>query len=198
MSGINKCIFSSVRLVRDAELKQGKSGGSVCRFSIAQEIVWNNAAGEKQSHTNFFQCVLFGKLGESLSRYLVKGKLVDIEAKAKQVRYPDPATGAPVNYVEFVVDSVNLCYEGGVRRGGDVAEDHPGNPEYGYGAPDGYGEPDPNGPPLQPQGYTPYTGPYQGGAGEYPPAQSPHPVANNVPPQYRDDKYLPPPPVQRG
>lgn len=196
MSGINKCIFSSVRLVKDAELKQGKSGGSVCRFSIAQEIVWNNSAGEKQSHTNFFQCVLFGKLGEALVRYLVKGKLVDIEAKAKQVRYPDPATGAPISYVEFVVDHVNLCYEGGVRRGGDAPEDHSGYPE--NGAPEYYGEPDPNGPPIQPQGYTPYTGPYQGGAGEYPPAQSAHPAAANVPPQYRDDQYQPPPTAKRG
>ena len=58
------------RLTRDSELKDLGSV-KVLEFSLASD----QGFGDKKI-TNFFNCKLFGKRGESMAQYLLKGKQV--------------------------------------------------------------------------------------------------------------------------
>lgn len=87
MTDVNHVVLIG-RLTRDAELKYTASGKAVSKFSIAvnkQRKVndkWENSA-------NFFEVNLWGQLGESLDRYLKKGKQVAITGELNQERWED-------------------------------------------------------------------------------------------------------------
>ena len=85
MSDVNQVVLIG-RLVRDAELKCTSSGKPVTRFSLAVNEKrkvgddWKDSAG-------FFEVVLWGQLGESLSLYLTKGKQIAVIGKLTQERW---------------------------------------------------------------------------------------------------------------
>jgi single-strand DNA-binding protein len=58
----------------DAELKSTGAGMKVANFSIA--VDGGKEKGSNQSKTTWIKVAIFGKLAESLSQYLTKGKLV--------------------------------------------------------------------------------------------------------------------------
>lgn len=74
------------RLTRDAELKYTNSGMPICRFSVAvnrsrkQGDQWVEEAG-------FFDVDYWGKGGEAVNQYLVKGKQVAVEGELRQDRW---------------------------------------------------------------------------------------------------------------
>ena len=72
------------RLTGGAELKYTSGGVPVCKFSICISKKWKTQEGEWKEKVNFFNCVLWGKYGESMSKYLTKGKQVAIEAELEQ------------------------------------------------------------------------------------------------------------------
>lgn len=79
-------------LTRDPELKQTKSGTSVCTFSIATNREWKDQDGNKQSVADFHNIVVWGKLAEICGEYLKKGKQVWIEGPMITRTWEDEAT----------------------------------------------------------------------------------------------------------
>lgn len=74
------------RLTRDAELKYTNSGMAVCKLSIAvNRSKKNGDAWEDEA--NFFDATLWGKIAESLSQYLVKGKQIAVHGELRQERW---------------------------------------------------------------------------------------------------------------
>ena len=74
------------RLVRDAEMKYTDGGTAVCKFAIAVNDTKKD--GEKWvEEADFFDVTLWGKSGESLNQYLVKGKQVAVVGRLKQDRW---------------------------------------------------------------------------------------------------------------
>ncbi|HEV2612505.1 MAG TPA: single-stranded DNA-binding protein [Noviherbaspirillum sp.] len=61
------------RIVADAEVKYLPNGDALANFRVASDVGY----GEKKS-TNWFNCAVFGKRGESLAPHLVKGQQVTI------------------------------------------------------------------------------------------------------------------------
>lgn len=61
------------RLAADAELKHIPSGDAVLSFRVASDVGF----GDKKT-TNWFSCQIWGKRGESLAPYLLKGTPVTI------------------------------------------------------------------------------------------------------------------------
>lgn len=97
------------RLTRDCELKYTASGFAVCNFSIANNYSRKEGDGYKE-YTNFFDVEIFGKLGESLSKYLTKGKQVIISGELRQERWEKEGTQRSrikinANYVQLVGDN---------------------------------------------------------------------------------------------
>jgi len=97
------------RLTRDSELRQTPTGSSVLNFSIA-----NNKGKKKdgdnwvEQEPNYFNIILWGRQGEVLQQYLIKGKQVAVSGRLQQRSY-QTQDGAKRSVVEIVADNVLLC-----------------------------------------------------------------------------------------
>jgi single-strand DNA-binding protein len=76
---INRVIITG-RLSRDAELKYTSGGMAVCNFSLAFTRR-QNKNGTWEAKSCFIECILWGKLGEVLIQYLLKGTPVSIDSQ---------------------------------------------------------------------------------------------------------------------
>jgi single-strand DNA-binding protein len=104
MVDINRVVLVG-RLTKEAELKYTGGGQAVCKFSVA--VNRRRKKGDQyEDEANFFDVVLWGVQGESLSKYLVKGKLVGIDGELRQDRWQQD--GQNRSKVEIVASSVQL------------------------------------------------------------------------------------------
>ncbi|MDR2534572.1 MAG: single-stranded DNA-binding protein [Treponema sp.] len=93
------------RLTRDAELKYTANGQAVCKFSIAVNRRRKN--GEQWvDEANFFDIVVWGRQGEALGQYLVKGKLIGVDGELRQDRWEQD--GQNRSKVEIVANNLQL------------------------------------------------------------------------------------------
>ena len=104
MADINRVILVG-RLTRDAELKYTGSGVPVCTFSIAVNRRRKNG-DTWEDEASFFDIVLWGKMGETLNQYLVKGKQVCVEGELRQNRWEQD--GQPRSKVEIIASNLQL------------------------------------------------------------------------------------------
>jgi single-strand DNA-binding protein len=93
------------RLTRDAELKYTSSGQAVCKFSIAVNRRRKNG-DQWEDEANFFDIVLWGRQGEALNQYLVKGKMIGVEGELRQDRWQQD--GQNRSKVEIVANNLQL------------------------------------------------------------------------------------------
>ena len=102
------------RLTRDAELKYTASGQAVCKFSIA--VNRRRKTGDQWvDEPNFFDIVLWGKQGETLNQYLVKGKQVGVDGELRQDRWEQD--GQNRSKVEIVANNLQLLGGGNSGNG---------------------------------------------------------------------------------
>ena len=100
MNDLNVCSFTA-NVVKDAELRFSKDGTAICKFSVAV-----NKKMKNKEDTSFFNCVVFGKFGESVSKYLVKGTPIAFSAEAKQNVYEKD--GVKHYSIDFIVTSLRM------------------------------------------------------------------------------------------
>ncbi len=82
---INKWIGAG-RLTRDAELSYTNTGYALLKFSIA--VNRRKKQGDQWiDEANFFDCTVWGKLGEAIKQYMAKGQQVMIAGELKQERW---------------------------------------------------------------------------------------------------------------
>ena len=101
---MNKVIIIG-RNTKDIELRQTPSGVSAIEFSIAVKRTFKNANGEYES--DFFDCVAFSKLAETISRYVKKGDQVGIEGRLQKRNYTNK-DGKKVYVTEIVAENVEF------------------------------------------------------------------------------------------
>lgn len=101
---MNKVIIIG-RNTKDIELKVTPSGTSVAEFSIAVNRTFKNANGERES--DFFNCIAFSKLAETISRYVKKGDQVGIEGRLQTRNYTNKE-GRKVYITEIIVENVEF------------------------------------------------------------------------------------------
>ena len=92
-------------LTKDPETKytQGQNPTAVCRFSIAI----NDGYGEKQE-VNYISIVAFGKVADTCSKYLSKGKKVCVTGRIKTGSYTSQRTGEKVYTTDIVAANVEF------------------------------------------------------------------------------------------
>lgn len=98
---MNKTILIG-NLGKDPELSYTQSGQPVCKFSLATRDKWKDKSGEWKDITDWHNIVVWGKLGETISKYLNKGSQVAVEGKSKTRKYADKS-GGPDRYITEVV-----------------------------------------------------------------------------------------------
>ncbi|MFP3089786.1 single-stranded DNA-binding protein [Treponema sp. TIM-1] len=113
MADLNHVVLIG-RLTRDAELKYTSGGQPVCKFSLAVNRRKKNG-DQWVDEVSYFDIVLWGRQGESLNQYLVKGKMVGIEGELRQDRWEQD--GQNRSKVEIVANNLQLL--GGAPGGGN-------------------------------------------------------------------------------
>lgn len=89
------------RLTRDPELKYTPSGTAVCTFSIAVGRTFQTDV------TDYFDIVVWRKMGENCANYLSKGKLVAVDGSL-QVRSYETKDGSKRKAYEIVAETVKF------------------------------------------------------------------------------------------
>jgi len=115
MADVNHVILIG-RLTRDAELKYTAGGMAVCKFAIA--VNRRKKSGEQWvEEASFFDIVLWGRSGETLNQYLVKGKQIAVEGELHQNRWEQD--GQARSKIEIMASNVQLL--GGTSGSGGTS-----------------------------------------------------------------------------
>ena len=88
MAGLNKVILIG-NLGRDPELRYTANGQPVASFSLATTESWTNRSGEREQRTEWHRIVTWGKLAETCSEYMAKGKQVYVEGRLQTREWED-------------------------------------------------------------------------------------------------------------
>jgi single-strand DNA-binding protein len=147
MADLNQVVLIG-RLTRDAELKYTSGGQAVCKFSIA--VNRRKKIGDQwEDEANFFDIVVWGRQGESLHPYLVKGKMVGVNGELRQDRWQQD--GQNRSKVEIVANNLQLLGGGGNysaasggnstdRQNSSTADTIPETQNYGSSKNDGFAD----------------------------------------------------------
>tara|TARA_R110002012_G_scaffold318471_1_gene536967 strand:+ start:6357 stop:6746 length:390 start_codon:yes stop_codon:yes gene_type:complete len=102
MAGINKAIVIG-NLGQDPEVRNTKSGETVCNLNIATSERWRDRnSNEPIEKTEWHRVSVFGKSAVFASEYLMKGSKVYIEGKLQTRKWQDQS-GADRYTTEIVV-----------------------------------------------------------------------------------------------
>ena len=88
MGSVNKVILVG-NLGRDAELRYTPGGAAVATLNMATTEVWTDKGGQRQEKTEWHRVVFWGKVAESLTEYLTKGKQVYVEGRLETRQWND-------------------------------------------------------------------------------------------------------------
>ena len=100
-------------LGRDAELRFTPEGRSILAFSVAGSS-YQGSGEQRQEHTDWYAVRLFGKRGEALAPYLLKGTRVAVVGRLQHRHYTrqDGSPGCSLDVLASEID-----FSGGGRRG---------------------------------------------------------------------------------
>jgi single-strand DNA-binding protein len=76
-------------LGRDAELRYTAGGTPVATLNLATTETWRDKGGQRQEKTEWHRIVVWGKIAESLSEYLTKGKQIYLEGSLQTRKWDD-------------------------------------------------------------------------------------------------------------
>ena len=93
------------RLTNDCQLAYTQSGMAINSFSIAVNRTRQSQNG-KIDEVSYFEVKLFGKIGETLKPYLVKGKQIAVNGSLVQSRWEQD--GQKRSKVEIIADNVQM------------------------------------------------------------------------------------------
>ncbi len=140
MGSVNKVILVG-NLGRDAELRYTPGGAAVATLNMATTEVWNDKGGQRQEKTEWHRVVFWGKVAESLTEYLTKGKQVYVEGRLETRQWNDK-DGNKRYTTEIKGDKIVLLgggagRAGGMSRGGGEENSMGGSqPSHGHDVPD--------------------------------------------------------------
>jgi single-strand DNA-binding protein len=106
----------------------------VCKFSIAVNRRRKNG-DQWEDEPNFFDIVVWGRQGESLHQYLVKGKMVGVDGELRQDRWQQD--GQNRSKVEVIANYLQLLGGSGGSGGGASYGPQNGSQGGSQGAPAG-------------------------------------------------------------
>ena len=95
----NICVITG-NLTRDAELKYTANQKPVLTFAVAV----NRLGQDNSQATDYFNCVFWGKTGETLSKWLTKGRSILVRGSMRSRSY-EAKDGHKVTAWELIADS---------------------------------------------------------------------------------------------
>lgn len=114
---MNKVILMG-NLGKAPETRTLESGVVMCRFPIAtSETYKNRKNGEKTSHTEWHNIVLWRGLAEVAEKYLSKGDKILIEGRIRSRSWKDKESGQIRFITEILADQMQMI--GSVKKNSD-------------------------------------------------------------------------------
>jgi len=95
-------------LGRDPELRHLPSGQPAVGFSIATDESFTDKEGHKQERVEWHHIVAFGKLAETCSQYLRKGRQVYVEGRLRTREFEAKNNGGKRQRTEIVAGRVQF------------------------------------------------------------------------------------------
>ncbi|PCG18874.1 single-stranded DNA-binding protein [Brachyspira sp. G79] len=115
--------FNSVtligRLTADPVSKYLPSGSAVAEFSIANNYY---VSTKNATEVNYFDVVAFGKMAETVSKYLTKGKQVAIMGTLRQERWQDKDTNAARSKVRIIMQNMQMLGSANAAAAGNTMD----------------------------------------------------------------------------
>ncbi len=105
-SSINRVVLVG-RLTSDPELRALPSGTSVCALRIACNTTRKTSEGDYTEKPNFFNVSVFGPAGESVHRYMSRGRRVAVDGRLDWREW-ETTEGSKRQAVEVVAESVQF------------------------------------------------------------------------------------------
>jgi single-strand DNA-binding protein len=150
MSSYNKVILMG-NLTRKPEVRYLQNGTAICKFGLAVNRRFKDAAGEWKEEATFVDITFFGKRGEAFAKFHDKGKTAFIEGSLRLDQWDDKQSGEKRSKLYVVGDDWQFVGSSeragaGVSRemaaGDDSGGGGGGGGGYGgsYGAPQGGGD----------------------------------------------------------
>jgi single-strand DNA-binding protein len=122
-SNINRVVLVG-RLTSDPELRALPSGSTVCNLRLACNGTRKGPEGEYTEKPNFFNVSVFGPVGESVHRYMSRGRRIAIDGRLNWSEWETPE-GGKRQAVEIVAETVQFLDsrgEGGGLKGSSEEE----------------------------------------------------------------------------
>lgn len=113
----NKVILLG-NLTADPETRSTPSGQSVTSFSLAVNRTWNDANGQRQEETSFINCTAWGQRGETIAKYVGKGRQLLVGGRLQQRSWDDKETGKKRSSIDVVVEEFSFVSDGRGGQGG--------------------------------------------------------------------------------
>jgi single-strand DNA-binding protein len=126
-SNINRVVLVG-RLTSDPELRALPSGSNVCELRIACNTTRKTAEGDYAEKPNFFSVSVFGLAGESVHRYMSRGRRVAIDGRLDWHEW-ETAEGTKRQAVKVVAESVQFLDGRGDQGGSNGSSDDEGSLE---------------------------------------------------------------------
>jgi len=116
---LNKAMIIG-NLTRDPEMRTTPSGQPVATFSVATNLIWTDASGQRQKKAEFHNIVAWRKLAEICAQYLKKGHKVYIEGRL-QTRDWEDKEGNKRSRTEIVCENMIMLEAKGGNGGSPEA-----------------------------------------------------------------------------
>lgn len=89
MNQVKNCVFLIGNLGRDPEQRTLQNGRQMAVFTLATNETYRNNQGDRVIETQWHNCVAWGPLAETMTKYLKKGRQIAIQGKIRYNNYED-------------------------------------------------------------------------------------------------------------
>ena len=110
MASLNKVMLIG-NLTRDPELRVTPKGTAICQFGLAVNRQFKDESGATRDETTFVDIEAWGKQGETVAKYCVKGRPLFVEGRLKLDTWDDKTTGQKRSKMKIVLE--NFQFLGG-------------------------------------------------------------------------------------
>ncbi len=114
MPSLNKVLLMG-NLTRDPELRVTPKGTSICQFSLAINRQFKMESGESREEVIYVDVEAWGKQGETIAKYCVKGRPLYVEGRLRLDQWEDKTTKEKRSRMKVVLEQFQFLGDG---RGG--------------------------------------------------------------------------------
>ena len=133
MPSLNKVLLMG-NLTRDPELRVTPKGTPICQFSLAINRQFKMESGESREEVIFVDIEAWGKQGETIAKYMTKGRPLYVEGRLRLDQWEDKNTKEKKSKMKDVLEQFQFLGDsrgsGGGERSGPASDvDQTASPE---------------------------------------------------------------------